>query len=72
MTDLSQKPLLTTAEAAEYLGLTVKGLRRRLDRGTFPRSCCKRLGGSLRFVRARIDLLALSEVDVQRKPRRIA
>lgn len=59
--DLSRKPYLTTAEAAAYLSITEKALRRRMQRGTIPVWCYSHLGRSLRFSRAALDELLTPE-----------
>lgn len=53
---LASKTYLTHAQAAEYLGLTVKALQRRMERRTIPVWTWTRLGSqSRRFVRASLD-----------------
>lgn len=53
---LSSKVYLTHAEAAAYLGLSVKALKRRMERRTIPLWTWTRMGQkSIRFVRASLD-----------------
>lgn len=50
-------PYLSLRKAADYMDLTEKALRRRVERGTVPAWCYSRVGRSYRFMRAALDQL---------------